>query len=181
LSHDDAEEGRQVPALPQVRTPGLLIKDRQTMKINHFTTLTVSLVALILIAGCGDSLQKRFDKMKETAEDEQRGTVKTENGSEQGYTDEWPAFQSDAKAQIADNEKSLKDLQQKLAAADDKTKAAVASQIDALTKKSAALKSKLDGYKDEGKMNWDAFKNDMSRDLRDISASLEKLKSSVAK
>jgi predicted RNase H-like nuclease (RuvC/YqgF family) len=155
------------------------IKDTCAMKYFSFVVITAAFAALVLTTGCGKSLQERIDKMKENAQDEQQGNSKSEGSSNQDYTDEWSAFRTESETQINDNAQSIEDLRPKLAAADDKARAELGKQLEALTKTNRELKSKLDDYQDQGKMNWDAFKRDFSRELYDLNTDLNKLKSAV--
>jgi hypothetical protein len=89
--------------------------------------------------------------------------------------DEWSAFRSAAEEQLASNAKSIDDLKLRLAKSDDEVKAKVGSQIEALTAKNSELQKRLDSYRDEGKLNWDAFKRDFSHDLDGLGKTLKDL------
>jgi chromosome segregation ATPase len=145
------------------------------MKLVPFTMIIVAIAALVLTAGCGKSLQERIEQAKRNAQDEQLVQKQAQQDEPSDYLDEWQAFRSDAEKQLAANTKSIDSLKLRIAAADDMIKAKVGPQIEALKKKNGELKKKLDGYRDEGKVNWDAFKRDFSHDLDGLDKALKDL------
>ncbi len=145
------------------------------MKPGTLTLIAVSVATLILIAGCGQSLQERVEKAKGDAWEEQHATKQAEEDAQQGYRDEWEDFRDAAEAQLSTNAKRLHDITLKIAASDDTVKARIGAQNEALTKLNAELRVRLAGYKDVGKVNWDEFKRDFSHDLDALSKAVKNL------
>jgi len=151
------------------------------MKHNSFTLVAFGVAALMLTAGCGKSLQQTIDKAKGNAAEEQRAEDQAVQDAQQDYLDEWKAFRSEAETQIAANIKSMDDLKAKAATADEKLRTKVTATLDDLSKKNQALKVKLDGYQDDGKVNWDAFKRDFSKDMEGLDKALKDMDTAAKK
>ena len=145
------------------------------MKFMTFTVIATGISVLVLTAGCGKTLQERIKQAEGSAPEEKRTLEQSEQDAQLEYLDEWSAFRSAAEEQLASNAKSIDDLKLRLAKSDDEVKAKVGSQIEALTAKNSELQKRLDSYRDEGKLNWDAFKRDFSHDLDGLGKTLKDL------
>jgi hypothetical protein len=140
------------------------------MRMQRLTSLAVMLFLMLSIgAGCGKSLQQRIEQAKGmSVGEEMRAEEKAEQDAQNEYLDEWQSFRSGAVKQIAANEKSLEDLSAQSAATGGKLDAT----LTGLQQKNDDLKKRLQGYQDEGKVGWDAFKRDFSHDLDGLDKAL---------
>ena len=146
------------------------------MKLIPCTLIVAGTATLVLTAGCGRSLQETIERAKQDAQGEQQGIQRTESNAQSDYSDEWEAFRTEADRQLAVNAKNLDELQLGISNSDDKVRATVEAQVQALTKKNGELRRQLEGYQDQGKLNWDAFKRDFSHDLDGLKKALKDLK-----
>jgi chromosome segregation ATPase len=131
---------------------------------------------LLLTAGCGKSLQERIEAAKGNAHEEQQAIKQAEEDAQGEYRDELDDFRADAEKQLASQRRDLDELKQKIGSEDLPGIRKLTSQMDLLREKNQDLQSKLDGYKDDGKVNWDAFKRDMTNDLSRIDKTLAEMK-----
>jgi hypothetical protein len=144
-----------------------------------FAIIAAGVATLVLTAGCGKSLQQRIEEAKGSASEEQQAGEageKAEQAAREDYLDEWQDFRGAAENQIAANTKTMDSLKGKAAAyADDKLRNGVSATLEELAKKNKELNQRLQGYKDEGKLSWDAFKRDFSHDLNGLDKTLRDL------
>ncbi len=140
------------------------------MKTCKAVSLAVLLVlASIMAAGCGKSLQQRIDQAKGSMADQDvKAEEKAEQEAQNDYLDEWQAFRGEAEKQVAANDKDLEHLKAKSAAAGGKEGAAITD----LQQKNDKLKGQLQGYRDEGKVGWDAFKRDFTHEMDSLSKAI---------
>jgi hypothetical protein len=145
------------------------------MKFKLFAIMAFGLTLVVLLAGCGKSLQEKIEQAKGNEQDERRALKQAEEDAQVEYQDEWQEFRVDAMKQIEENSGQLDELTKKAAAADEKTGTALIAQVDALSKTNHDLQDRLNGYKDDGKLNWDAFKRDFTNDIEGLRKTLKGL------
>jgi hypothetical protein len=144
------------------------------MKPTTCAVMAVGFAALILTMGCGKSLQQKIEEAKGNAAEEQQAVDKSVHDAQADYLDEWQDFRAEAEKQLAANTATMSGLKTKAAAiSDEKLRNGANASLEELSRKSKDLTDKLKGYKDEGKVNWDAFKRDFSQDLAGVSKSLK--------
>ena len=144
------------------------------MKLFNYALIAAGLSVLVLTAGCKRSLKQTLQQAESDANAEQQAAEQAERDILWDYPDEWQAFRSGAEAQIAANSKRIDNLQTR-AAGDNKLRAEVGVPLEKLTQMNQELKLRLDRYKDDGKLNWDAFKRDFSNDLAALDKDLKNL------
>jgi hypothetical protein len=145
-------------------------KESDQMRIPIVISIAVAISMIALTSGCSKSIQQTIEKAKGSAQEEQRVKVQAEEDAQLDYLDEWAAFRSEAEQQIIANAKNIDSLKTAITAAGGKMQTVT---LDELTRKNQALLKKLDGYQDEGKVNWDAFKNEFAHDQKQLDMTLK--------
>lgn len=84
----------------------------------------------------------------------------------------WEEYKIEARERLKGNEDSLKAINQKIAHANDKLRQAYNQRMTTLEARNAELRSRLEGYKEEGRENWDQFKTRFNSDLDSISQNM---------
>ncbi|MEP7269679.1 MAG: hypothetical protein ABI844_18830 [Saprospiraceae bacterium] len=138
-------------------------------KATLFTVFIIIVIGSILTS-C-DSPEKKVEEAKQGV------TEAKENLKEalQELNAEYPAFKTEAELKIADNEKSIAELNAILnkpgkLPLDEMRKKKIAE----LKEKNAQLKSRLYGYEKE-RTDWEAFKREFNHDLEGISEAFKDL------
>ncbi|MBS1596477.1 MAG: hypothetical protein JST90_19350 [Bacteroidetes bacterium] len=86
---------------------------------------------------------------------------------------DWENFKIEARARLKQNEDSLKTINEKIAKAGDKLKAGYDQKMITLESRNRELRERLEGYKEEGRDNWDKFKMSFNNDMDTISQNMK--------
>lgn len=84
----------------------------------------------------------------------------------------WEEYKIEARARLKNNEDSLKALNQRIATASEKMKITYNQKMTALQARNAELRDRLEGYKEEGRENWERFKVGFNNDLDTVSQNM---------
>ncbi len=103
------------------------------------------------------------------------------NEAETNYAADVEAFRKESEDKIIANEKSMVELQAKLANEKTETKTEYDDKIIALQQKNVDLKKRMDDYKPDGEEKWEIFKVDFNKDVDEIKESLNSLSAQCAK
>jgi hypothetical protein len=146
--------------------------------ISTFASIVALTVSLVAVTGCDKSFKQ---VMKENGQVQTQAQIKHQAAEDAlvEYQDEWQAFRIESDKQIAANVKSMDDLKARVAAADAKSGTRLSATLETLSGTNTALLEKLDGYQDDGKLSWDMFRRDFSRDLAGLDRDLTDLKTAI--
>lgn len=137
------------------------------MKNRNFITVSVVLFVVFLLLGCQEKHEDAAQNVKQENEDMAAAKAQYEN--------EWQQFKNFVEASINTNEQRIVDFKANMENTSDEFKAKYENKILTLEQKNIELKKKLNGYKYEGKENWERFKQEFSDDLDDFKKSLNEI------
>jgi len=116
------------------------------------------LTASVLLFGCSEASQSKLEEAKSSTRAAANNIQGAANSiAEAQRTDanavqvakDWSSFKNDMSQQIARNEDEIKDLRQKIAAADAKKRARLDGELDKLQARNNELKKKLEDENDQ--------------------------------
>jgi len=118
------------------------------------------LTASVLLFGCSEASQSKLEEAKSStraAANNIQGAANSiaeaqrtdANAVSQQAAKDWSSFKNDMSQQIARNEDEIKDLRQKIAAADAKKRARLDGELDKLQARNNELKKKLEDENDQ--------------------------------
>lgn len=133
--------------------------------------LGVGLFALAFFSGCAKSSEQKLAEAK-TDVTEAKQDARDAN-TQTAVQNDWQAFKTAAESKIAVNEKIIVEYKTRMTTSDGKLRAKYDKKIDALETKNAALKTKLENYKDDDKTSWDKFKTEFNHDMDELGTALK--------
>lgn len=133
-----------------------------------------SAVAAIFLSGvffacskpAGESAQEKADQAKEQAQ-EAKQDVNASNMDEERAT-----YKAEKLQKIADNEKRIAELREKQKTSGKTMDKILQSRIEALEKRNAELKDKLNNYQDTDNAKWEEFKREFNHDMDELGNSI---------
>jgi hypothetical protein len=146
--------------------------------IPTFTTIVALSVTLIVLTGCDKSFKQ---VMRETDRGQTQMEVQHKAAEDAlvEYQEEWQAFRVESEKQILANAKIMDDLKARITVADAKSGVRLGASLETMSGKNTALLEKLNGYEDDGKLSWEMFRRDFSRDLAALDKDLADLKTAI--
>lgn len=140
-----------------------------------FTLVAMALFAGAGSTGCENTPHEKIQDAKENLQEAKLDVKEAVKDSLTAYREEWQAFKFDAEAKIRDNEYVMNGYRDKIIKADPAQKTIFDKKIANLEQQNAGLKSRLAGYRDEGKSKWEEFKQGFVHDMDALGKSLESL------
>ncbi|MCF8239566.1 MAG: hypothetical protein K9I85_15495 [Saprospiraceae bacterium] len=128
--------------------------------------LKIALLALVTVAfitSCSNSSEKVANAEQEVTE-----ANKALDEANEAYLQDIENFRSETAARIEANQRSIEDFNERISKEKKEVKADYQQKIAELEAKNSDMKTKLDGYKAEGKENWESFKVEFSRDMDEL-------------
>lgn len=139
------------------------------MKNLKVVTYGIFLLALIVTAGCESSSS---DKMKDAEENLAETNQDLENAKKE-YLADIKSYKKEVAEITTANEQLIKDLRLKADNYKGEMKVDYNRKINDLEKSNEAMKVKLKEYKEEGKDNWDSFKDEFNHDMDELAKALK--------
>ncbi len=129
--------------------------------MNNAMCVVIVTLAGTLIAGCGQPANPKGDGAGENAANitQSLADARTE------YRAEWETFRREAAKNIANSEKELKSLRQKMAHDGSRLNAQYDNEVTLLEQKNRELKKTLDEYNARGQSEWEVFKKRVQHDM----------------
>lgn len=141
---------------------------------------TLALVAAfstaVFMTGCQSSSDKA-DRAQGKVADAQKDLQEAEAKAAAAKTraaDEWRIFKAESEVKIAENDRSIADLRDKMKVAGKKMTIEYSKSIDVLEAKSKALRTKIETY-DTDKSDWEAFKREFNHDMDEFGQAFKDL------
>lgn len=138
------------------------------------SVMTVGFMSLALLMGCSQTSEQEIAGAKANVA-EMKKDVKdaVANQHEATREVEWLKFKGEAELKIAANDKSIAAYKVSMTGTDGTRRANYNKKIDALEVKNKELRVKLENYPEFNKTDWEQFKNEFSRDMDELGASLK--------
>jgi len=124
------------------------------------------MIAGSILTGC---------ESKENAKEEVQKADQALKDAQTQFDNEWQQFKNDAESKIDNNEKRINDLKAEMKKTSAKFKAKYANKVLTLEQKNIELRKKLNGYKYEGKDNWEQFKQDFNNNMDSVGNALKNI------
>ncbi len=128
--------------------------------------IRISVIALI--AGTSLSSCVSSKKKLDNAENRVAEAKKDLDRANEEYRADMANYRKETSEKIAANEKSILDLNEKIANENEDTKLKYQEQIADLKSRNNEMKKKMVDYKDDGKQSWDKFKTEFSHDMEEL-------------
>lgn len=131
--------------------------------------ITVSVFVLGMFFTSCSSPSERVENAKEKVADAEENLQETK----EDYKKEMEEFKIFIAADIASNEKSIKELNARIAKQKSTVKAEYRKKVEELDRKNSALKMRIEGYQADNKTNWEKFKTEYSRDMEELGKAIK--------
>jgi hypothetical protein len=145
-------------------------------RIIFIGVLTVTLIAIIIFAGCQSPAQKE-KKAQAKVEDAKQELIKAQNDVKvddikTANREEWKVFKSDAEMKIKKNETRIAELKLRMKKSGTAFDAVYAKRIEALELKNKELKTQMENYENK-QSDWDSFKLEFNHDMNILAEALK--------
>ena len=139
------------------------------MKLNIRIPIMLSMLTAISIGSCNNNSEQRVQNAKDDV-DKARLDLNT---AENKYANEWNQFKKDVDERINHNEVKIGQLKEQAEKKKGQEKTDLKKKIEMLEQRNQVMQEKLAAYKDDGKEDWESFKNDFNRSMDELGESLE--------
>jgi hypothetical protein len=139
---------------------------------NSFLKICSSVFFIFMIvAGCNSSTEKKAEDL-ENAEKNVVDAQKDLDLSRQDSTREYEQYKADVASKLLENDRKILQLKEKMTVAKTKANDKYTSELKELEVKNLKLRTKMEGYKNGAKENWESFKYDFNKELDEIGKSI---------
>ena len=128
----------------------------------------LALIAGVMITGCNTPTQK-VEKAKVEVDQAQDDL----DQAKLDYHAEIESFKNETKEKTITNEQMIAELKARIAKEKKEARVMYEKRIAELEKKNNELKENINNYKDEGKDNWESFKDEFSNDMKNLGTALK--------
>lgn len=138
------------------------------MKNQMFYIMILALIAGVMITGCNTSTQKvekAKDKVDQAQDDLDQATL--------DYHAEIESFKNETREKTITNDQMIAELKARIAKEKKDARVMYEKNIAELEKKNNELKESINNYKDEGKDNWESFKDEFNSDMENLGIALK--------
>lgn len=151
------------------------------MKKSIFTIAVLGTMALTMFTGCSSSTKKVEDakenvkNAKKDMIDASENVVEAKQELTQAVRDSIKEFRKKTEEQLIANEKSLALFNAKIAKINKENRADYQKEYAKLVKKNQEMKTRLDNYNEEKDGNWEKFKTEFNRDMKELGEAFKNL------
>ena len=129
-------------------------------------------MAASILSTCNQSSSNKIDNKEDKLLKEAEDVVEARQDLNQALRDSVRQFKLDAQNKIADNNKKIDDLRQKIANGNKSSRDKYEARISDLERKNKDLQKRLDEFTDETSDKWTSFKREFSQDMDELGNSL---------
>ncbi|HBS86002.1 MAG: hypothetical protein A2W91_08405 [Bacteroidetes bacterium GWF2_38_335] len=140
------------------------------MKKSLFTIAIATLFAGTILTGCQSS-EDKIKNAEDNVKDAQDELEKAKNDSIAEYN----SFKKASEEKIIAHAKILSDFKERIAEQKKENRADYEKKLAELEAQNSDLKMKLELYKEQGKNNWQQFKEDFNNEMEDLGKSISDL------
>jgi hypothetical protein len=146
------------------------------MKKKIFAYTAILLLTGMLFFGCSPASQPKVEEAKnstKSAVNSMEEARKTDvNAVKEKTAQDWQTFKKDMENLSGQNQARIKELRDKISAADAKNRARLNQDLDTLEQKNNELKKKLEAQKEEEKQKMEAVQTEFRRDMDELGKAL---------
>jgi len=135
------------------------------MRYKYFILTVILLTAGSILTGCENNRENAKEKVQQADQALKDAQAQFDN--------EWQQFKSDAELKIDANQKQIDDFKVAMKTTSKKFKSKYKNEVLTLEQKNIELRKKLNGYKYEGKDNWEQFKQDFNNNMDSVGNALK--------
>lgn len=143
------------------------------MMMTRILFMALGLLAGTVSTGCENTPDEKIQDAKKNLQEAKHDVKEAVNDALTAYRDEWESFRFDAEAKLRDNEYTINGHIKKMVKADPTQKAIFNKRIGELEQRNGELQKRLAEYHDDGKSNWEEFKQGFVHDLDALGTSLK--------
>jgi hypothetical protein len=146
------------------------------MKKKIFAYTAILLLTGMLFFGCSPASQPKVEEAKnstKSAVNSMEEARKTDvNAVKEKTAQDWQTFKKDMENLSGQNQARIKELRDKISAADAKNRERLNQDLDTLEQKNNELKKKLEAQKEEEKQKMEAVQTEFRRDMDELGKAL---------
>ncbi len=155
---------------------------KQLSNITKASLLAITLAFSVAMIGCestNDSVDQAKDDVTAAQNDVDNSLQEVTEAKDDlteaklDYETEVINFKKESNDQITENEKTIAQFKTEMGTSKKETKELYNKEIAILERKNIDLKNRLDGYQDDNKNNWQTFKTEFSRDMKELGNSFK--------
>ena len=140
------------------------------MKKSIYTLATALLIGTTLIS-CKENTENKGDDVEVITNDD-GNSLMVKNATQ---NKEWEAFKVSTDSIINENDMRIAELKVKMKNTGKAMDSTYENKIVQLQERNAAMKVKIQNYKDDNSQNWDSFKTEFNHDMSQLGNALEDL------
>lgn len=140
--------------------------------IKRFTLL--SIVTLFIATGCSNSPENETEALKDAKENVVNAQADLAIAKKDSV-EEYNKYKTVALYTLTDNENKIKALKEERKSESANSRDKYLKELDALEKKNAELKSKMNLYQDGPKDKWEAFKKGFNHEVDELGKAISAL------
>lgn len=140
--------------------------------ITRYTLL--SIVTLFITTGCSNSPEKETEALKDAKENVVNAQADLAVAKKDS-ADEYNKYKTVTLYTLTDNENKIKALKEERKSESANARAKYLKELDALEKRNAELKSKMNLYQDGPKDKWEAFKSGFNKEVDELGKAISAL------
>lgn len=148
------------------------------MKKTFYTLAITTFMAGTVLTSCQNTTKKEEaaqDNVEDARENLDNAKEELTEARKEATHEEWNAFRADTDATITANEVRIADLKARMNNTGKTIDAEYAKRIQVLEQKNNDLKVKIESYKTESKNDWDSFKKEYNRDMKELGQAFKNL------
>ena len=140
------------------------------MKKSIYTLTTALLIGTTLIS-CKENTENKGDDVEVITNDD-GNSLMVKNATQ---NKEWEAFKVSTDSIINENDMRIAELKVKMKNTGKAMDSTYENKIAQLQERNAAMKVKIQNYKEDNSQNWDSFKTEFNHDMSQLGNALEDL------
>lgn len=141
------------------------------MKKSIYTLATALLITGTILVSCKENTENKGEEVEVITNDEGNSLmVKSATQNK-----EWEAFKVNTDSLINKNDMRIAELKVKMNNTGKAADSTYKNKITQLEERNAAMKVKIQSYKDDSSQNWDSFKTEFNHDMNELGSALKDL------
>lgn len=141
------------------------------MKKSIYTLATALLITGTTLVSCKENTENKGEEVEVITNDDGNSLmVKSATQNK-----EWEAFKVNTDSLINENDMRIAELKVKMNSTSKAADSTYKKKIAQLEERNAAMKVKIQSYKDDSSQNWDSFKTEFNHDMNELGSALKDL------
>jgi hypothetical protein len=137
------------------------------MKKTMFTLAIATFLLGVVLSGCQSS-ENKVENAQDNVQDAQKNLENANQALNQAIKDSIQQFKKESQAIIILNDQKIAEFKAKISKQKKENREKYEKTLAELERKNAAMKQKLDNYKDEEINAWQSFKREVNYDMKEL-------------